>query len=372
MSAVSRGERRARLGLCGLLPMATPALAQLVAQYGAEEVWAAVLAEGSETRWGRKAAAVNLEAMHAATQACGARFVVPGDDDWPMPVAGLAVVEVNGQGGAPFGLWVRGSLPSFDGAVAMVGSRAASSYGTHVTTELAADLAGEGRCVVSGLAYGIDAAAHRGALGVDGTTVACLAGGVDVPYPAMHSRLAAALMKKGALISEQPPGSRAMKHAFLARNRLIAALSEGVILVEAALRSGARNTAAWASALGRTLMAVPGPVTSSLSATPHRLIREAQAVLVTSSRDIEELLNPLGSVRGEPEREAARPLDGLPIALRELREAVAVGEEVSAAQLSSRTGQSMMACLAGADELAEQGWLVAGDAGGWRLPGRPR
>ena len=127
MSAVSRGERRARLGLCGLLPMATPALAHLVEQYGAEEVWAAVLGEGGETRWGRKAAAVNLDGIQAATRVCGARFVVPGDDDWPERLAGLAPVEVNGQGGAPFGLWVRGTLPSFDGAVAMVGSSAVAS-----------------------------------------------------------------------------------------------------------------------------------------------------------------------------------------------------------------------------------------------------
>ncbi|MDF1489813.1 DNA-processing protein DprA [Tessaracoccus caeni] len=352
--------------------MATPALAEVVEQYGAEAVWGAVMGDGPDTRWGRKAAAVDLDGLEAATRACGARFLVPGDEDWPAHVAGLAAVEVNDQGGAPFGLWVRGQMPAFDGAVAMVGSRAASSYGTHITTELAADLAGHGRCVVSGLAYGIDAAAHRGALGVDGVTVACLAGGVDVPYPAMHTRLAEAVLRRGALISEQPPGNRAMKHAFLARNRLIAALAGGVILVEAALRSGARNTAAWASALGRPLMAVPGPVTSSLSATPHRLIREAQAVLVTSSRDVEELLSPLGSVPDAPDRAPDRPLDVLPIALRELREAVATGEEVGAAELSSRTGQPMMACLAGADELAEQGWLVAGDNGGWRLPSRPR
>lgn len=365
-------ERKARMGLCALVPMATPALAQLVEQYGAVDVWAMVCEEGQEGRWGRKAAAVDLSAVERATRACEARFLMPGDDDWPSGLAGLVSAEVGKQGGAPFGLWVRGTVPEFEGAVAMVGSRAASTYGVHVTTELASDLASEGRCIVSGLAYGIDAAAHRGALGVDGVTVACLAGGVDTPYPAMHGRLAQAVLKRGALISEQPPGSTAMKHAFLARNRLIAALGEGTILVEAALRSGARNTAAWAMALGRTLMAVPGPVTSSLSATPHRLIREAQAVLVGSARDVEELLSPLGTTAESAERDVDRPLDVLPFALRELREAVAVGEEVGAAELSARTGQPMMACLAGADELVEQGWLIDGEHGGWRLPGRPR
>lgn len=368
MTDVRAGERRARLGMCGLIPMATPALSKVVLEHGVEEVWSALREDGGSTTWGRKARAVDVDELERATVACGARFVIPGDDEWPVGLAGLSSAEVGAQGGEPFGLWVRGRLPRWEGAVAMVGSRAASSYGTHVTTELAADLAGEFRCIVSGLAYGIDAAAHRGALGVDGITVGCLAGGVDVPYPAMHARLADAVLKRGALISEQPPGSRPMKHAFLARNRLIAALSDGVILVEAALRSGARNTAAWASALGRPLMAVPGPVTSSLSVTPHRLIREAQAVLVASARDVDELLSPLGATPEAPAREDDRPLDTLAPLLRELREAVAVGEEVGAGELSARTGQPMMACLAGASELVEKGWLVDGTMGGWRLP----
>lgn len=363
-------ERRARLGLCGLVPMAVPALSRIVAEHGAQEIWRALCEDGDTTVWGRKARAVDLDGLESATAACGARFLIPGDDEWPPGMTGLASAEVGKQGGEPFGLWVRGRLPNLDGAVAIVGSRAASSYGMHITTELAADLAGEDRCIVSGLAYGIDAAAHRGALGVDGATIACLAGGVDVPYPAMHARLAEAVLRRGALISEQPPTTRALKHAFLARNRIIAGAAEGVIVVEAALRSGARNSAAWASALGRVLMAVPGPVTSSLSATPHRLIREAQAVLVASARDVRELMSPIGSLPEPILRERDRPLDMLPISLRELREAIAVGEEVDAAQLSHRTGHTMVACLGEAVELVEKGWLIEGAQGGWRLPSR--
>ncbi|HMR47983.1 MAG TPA: DNA-processing protein DprA [Arachnia sp.] len=370
MTGAQDQERRARLGLCGLVPMAVPALSKAVEEHGAQDVWHALCEDGETTTWGRKARAVDLDELERATAACGARFLIPGDEEWPPGMAGLAAVEVTKQGGAPFGLWVRGRLPDLEGAVAMVGSRAASSYGVHITTELAADLAGEDRCIVSGLAYGIDAAAHRGALGVDGATVACLAGGVDVPYPAMHTRLAEAVLRRGALISEQPPGSRAMKHAFLARNRIIAGAAEGVIVVEAALRSGARNSAAWALALGRVLMAVPGPATSSLSATPHRLIREAQAVLVASAGDVRELMSPVGSLPEPAQREPDRPLDMLPIPLRELREAIAVGEEVDAGQLSQRTGRTMVACLAGAHELVERGWLVDGARGGWCLPAR--
>lgn len=363
-------ERRARLGLCGLIPMASLPLGAVVRQYGASETWHALRQQGESTAWGRKARAVDVAELERATIACGARFLIPGDEEWPSGMAGLASAEVAGQGGEPLGLWVRGRLPSWEGAVAMVGSRAASSYGVQLTTEMAADLVGEGRCIVSGLAYGIDAAAHRGALGVDGITVACLAGGVDVTYPAMHTRLAEAVLRRGALISEQPPGARAMKHAFLARNRLIAGAAEGLVVVEAALRSGARNSAAWASALGRTLMAVPGPVTSSLSETPHRLIREAEAVLVTSARDVRELMSPLGCLPEQAQRAPATPLDALPFPLREVREAVEAGEEVSAAQLSQRTGHTMVAALAEAGELVEKGWLVEGAQGGWRLPSR--
>ena len=163
-----------------------------------------------------------------------------------------------------------------------------------------------------------------------------------------------------------------MKAAFLARNRLIAALTEGVVVVEAAARSGARNTASWSAALGRQVMAVPGPVTSSLSVTPHRLIREATATLVTSVNDVIELLSPLQPELEMPLRGADQPLDRLPERLRALREVVAPREEVTVNDLMGRTGWSVPRCLAAAEELMEMGWLEPVGETAWRLPVRKR
>src|SRR6185312_6809092 len=143
------------------------------------------------------------------------------------------------------------------------GTRASTAYGEHVAVDLAEGLCERGIAVVSGGAFGIDGAAHRGALGVDGSTVAVLAGGVDVPYPAGHSALLHRIYRAGLVVSEYPPGVRPARHRFLVRNRLVAALSGATVVVEAGLRSGAANTAAWARALGRVVCAVPGPVTSS-------------------------------------------------------------------------------------------------------------
>ncbi len=299
---------------------------------------------------------------------------MPGDDEWPGNLDLLDGVRLAGQGGPPLGLWVRGTLALQElvGAVAVVGARASTSYGNHVATEFGADLGLAGRVVVSGLAFGIDAAAHRGALSARHPTVAVLANGVDAAYPVAHSSLMEGVLARGAVISEAPPGCRPLKAAFLARNRLIAAMTEGVVVVEAAARSGARNTASWAAALGKHVMAVPGPVTSSLSVTPHRLIREATATLVTSVADVTELLSPLQPELELPLWGADQPLDRLPAQLRALREVVVPREEVTVNDLMSRTGLSVPECLAGVDELVELGWLEQAGEVGWRLPVRKR
>ena len=254
------------------------------------------------------------------------------------------------------------------GAVAVVGARASTTYGNHVATEFGADLGLAGRMVVSGLAFGIDAAAHRGALSTRHPTVAVLANGVDAAYPLAHSSLMEGVMARGAVVSEAPPGCRPLKAAFLARNRLIAALTDGVVVVEAAARSGARNTANWAGVLGRHVMAVPGPVTSSLSVTPHRLVRDGIATLVTTVADMEELLSPLQPELELPLHGKVKPLDRLPAPLRLLREAVAPREEVGLAALMARTGLSVPECMAGVGELVELGWLEEAGEAGWRLP----
>ena len=258
------------------------------------------------------------------------------------------------------------------GAVAVVGARASTTYGNHVATEFGADLGLAGRMVVSGLAFGIDAAAHRGALSTRHPTVAVLANGVDAAYPLAHSSLMEGVVARGATISEAPPGCRPLKAAFLARNRLIAALTDGVVVVEAAARSGARNTASWAAALGRQVMAVPGPVTSSLSVTPHRLVRDGMATLVTSVAEVSELLAPLQPELELPLRGQDQPLDRLPSQLRTLREVVAPKEEVNVNDLVARTGLSVPQCLASVDELVELGWLEESGETAWRLPTRKR
>ncbi len=358
------------MGLCALQPQGNPQLSELVQLHGAVEVWEAVLGRDANSPWGRRALALDVDQLVADTQRCRARFLVPGDDEWPESLGRLEGVRLGGQGDQPLGLWVRGSvsLAELVGAVAVVGARASTSYGSHVATEFGADLGLAGRVVVSGLAFGIDAAAHRGALSTRHPTVAVLANGVDAAYPLAHSSLMEGVVARGAVVSEAPPGCRPLKAAFLARNRLIAALTEGVVVVEAAARSGARNTASWASALGKHVMAVPGPVTSSLSVTPHRLIRDGTATLVTSVADVSELLSPLQPELEIPLWGAERPLDLLPARLRGLREVVAPREEVTVNDLMSRTGLSVPECLASVDELVELGWLEGVGEASWRLP----
>jgi len=220
----------------------------------------------------------------------GIRLVCPGDPEWPGQLADLGDDQ-------PYALWLRGSADlRFNclRSVAIVGSRAATAYGSYVAAEFAASVAARGLAVVSGGAFGVDAAAHRGALGADGVTVAVLACGVDTPYPAAHAELFDAIAAQGVIASEWPPGRHVTRLRFLVRNRVIAALATGTLVVEAGQRSGAVNTARHARDLHRRLMAVPGPVTSDLSAGCHQIVREWQGVLVTSAAEVIEHLSPAG------------------------------------------------------------------------------
>jgi DNA processing protein len=195
-------------------------------------------------------------------------------------------------------LWARGTADlrlTCVNSVAIVGSRAASGYGQHVAIEMAAALAENGVGVISGGAFGIDASAHRGALAADGVTVAVLAGGLEFGYPRGHGELFAAIGADGVLVSECPPDRGPTRPGFLIRNRLIAALSRGTVVVEAALRSGALNTARHARELCRPVMAVPGPVTSEQSAGCHELIRDYGAMCVTCAADVAEHIAPPGA-----------------------------------------------------------------------------
>src|SRR5580693_8750580 len=198
----------------------------------------------------------------------GGRLITPDDDEWPMlafAAFGGDAVAARPQGRAPLVLWAMGPArldETAQRAAAVVGTRAATSYGEQVAADLAAGLAEQEVAVVSGGAYGIDGAAHRAALAVEGVTVAVLAGGLDIPYPAGHSGLLHRIGCNGLLVTEYPREVRPARHRFLTRNRLVAAFAGAAVVVEAGLRSGAANTAAWARVLGRVVGAVPGPVTS--------------------------------------------------------------------------------------------------------------
>jgi DNA processing protein len=226
-----------------------------------------------------------------AFRASGIRLICPGDPEWPEQLADLGLDQ-------PYALWLRGTADlRFNclRSVAVVGSRAATAYGCYVAAEFAASVAARGWAVVSGGAFGVDASAHRGALGADGVTVAVLACGVDVPYPVGHTELFEAVAAQGVIVSEWPPGRTVSRLRFLVRNRVIAALATGTLVVEAGERSGAVNTARHARDLGRRLMAVPGPVTSDQSAGCHRIIRDWQGTLVTTAAEVIEHLSPVGA-----------------------------------------------------------------------------
>lgn len=231
-----------------------------------------------------------VAATWESAERMGARYLIPGDSEWPTQLDDLGDRR-------PLGLWVAGAgnlrLLALR-SISIVGARAATAYGEAVARETAAHLAESQWLTVSGGAFGIDAAAHRGALAAEGATACVLAGGVDVPYPRSHASLLQRIRDNGVIVSETPLGGAAMRHRFLSRNRLIAALSRATVVVEAAVRSGSRTTAREAAELRRVVMAFPGPVTSPLSAGCHALIRDGLAAIVTSPKDVVALVT--GSV----------------------------------------------------------------------------
>lgn len=285
---------RARLLLSLVAEAGDPRLVAWRERCDPAELWRTVLRGGHDVpdRWHDSAADAEraLDAVLRRADSVGARWVVPGAPAWPVALDDLDHLDGIGQvAGAPLGLWVRGGgdLASITAApVAIVGARSNTTYGAECASDIAADCADQGHAVVSGAAFGIDACAHRGALMGGGPTVAVMACGVDVDYPRPHAALLRRIAEEGLVVSEFPPGSDPQKHRFLVRNRIIAALSVGVVVVEAAERSGSLNTLNWADQLGRTTMVVPGPVTSRSSGGTHRAVRDGKAVLVTCGRDV--------------------------------------------------------------------------------------
>ncbi|MGY1915789.1 DNA-processing protein DprA [Blastococcus sp. SYSU DS0973] len=322
---------------------------------------------------------------------CQARLVVPEDDEWPAWPLHALTVAVAGEPlhhrdqsdrtrapVPPLALWVRGPArldAVTDRSVAVVGSRASSAYGEHVAAELGHQLGERGWTVVSGGAYGIDAAAHRGALAAEAPTIAVLACGVDRVYPAAHGALFARIAESGLLVSEWPPGCAPLRHRFLVRNRLIAGLTRGTVVVEAAARSGAHATAQRARRLDRPLMVVPGPVTSALSVGCHELLhdQEAGAVLVTSAAQVIEAVGGIGTDLAPPVERPTSPRDGLSDIAARVLDACPVRIGVSPERLASVAGCDVLEVLKVLPSL-ELADLVQWTGTGWRLsppPERP-
>jgi DNA protecting protein DprA len=267
-------ERSARMCLAAVVEPGHSAVAEAVAVHGAEQIWATLMAARQGMPLAERARALRPGELADRARSAGVRFVIPGDAEWPQGTTGLATCEpVNQLSGEPLGLWVAGGgdLAALTAcSLAMVGSRASTAYGDTVASDLAAELSEAGRCVVSGGAYGIDAAAHRGGLAGRTPTIAVLAGGLDRPYPGGHRPLFERIAERGVLVTELAPGEHPTRVRFLARNRLIAAITPGTVLVEAAARSGARNTVTWANVRYSTHMPTSRPTRPAIFARISR------------------------------------------------------------------------------------------------------
>jgi DNA processing protein len=390
----------ARAGLTYLAEPGDPALGALLGICTPEEILAAIKADmlpGTGPGCGDSPASraaleralgrwrIRLPKLPGAAEIAGAccggiRVVGPEDPDWPGALDQLGP-------GRPYALWLRGPADlhsTSQRAVSMVGSRAATAYGAHVAGEIAADLAERGWVIVSGGAYGIDAAAHRGALATQGITIAVLACGVDFPYPAGHAELFADIAAHGLVVSEWPPGRHPARMRFLVRNRVIASLSCGTVIVEAGDAAGALNTARHAAELGKPLMAVPGPVTSAQSAGCHRIIREWGASCVTRAADITDLLSPLSATDAQapastlgpakspgpgptsPPWDPALPYDDLDADTARVLDAFPARGGTGTSTIAVDAGVDLDTVLRCIGVLAGYGFIERGDDG-WRL-----
>lgn len=363
-------DRLARVAWSRLIEPGDERATALIGQVGPGEALRALVERQAEwlQRFVPRLAALDPHRDLDGVRRLGGRVVLPSDEEWPAGFAALSA--------PPPCLWVRGPARLDEAAVrsvAVVGARAATSYGEHVAGDLSCGMGERGFAVVSGLAYGIDGAAHRGALAAGAVSVAVVAGGVDRAYPAGHETLMARLAGSGAVVSEVPPGSAPTRGRFLQRNRLIAALSSGTVVVEAALRSGSLNTARTAALLGRPVGAVPGPVTSPGSAGCHALLRDGVAVLVTDADEVAELVGRIGDDAAEPRRGRSSPTDDLdPLAARVL-DALPVRSGRPVDRLCATAGLDPASVQTALGRLALLG-LAEREGSGWRTvrPGRPQ
>lgn len=373
MSAAEE-DRLARAGLALLTEPGDHRVAVVVAELGPRALYDDVMRQRADTKGLRDDAAARVPDCDpaglledAARQ--GLRFVVPGDEEWPVQLDDLLrVPTLQDRGGPPIGVWVRGPLrlDALADSVAVVGSRSATTYGADLAGSISAVVARAGSPVVSGAAFGIDNAAHRGALAGGGRTVAVLACGADRVYPQAHRDLIEHLAREGAVVSESPPGWAPTRIRFLSRNRLIAALTAGTVIVEAAARSGALNTANWAARLNRSLMGVPGPVTSAPSQGVHQLIRTGAATLVTSGADVLELVAPAGAHLAEEPRGRERARDRLSTRDQQVLDAVPVHDGAGTDSIARTAGVALLTVTSALQRLRTGGYVEQVE-GGWRL-----
>ena len=365
----------ARVGLSRITEPGTHSVAMAVADEGPVEVWKALRAG---RRIGAVSAALAAGAEHRAqgyepgrdvemAGRAGARLVGPGDEEWPDD-------RLTWQGSStlpppPLVLYLRGSAhlgQLVRRSAAVVGARAATAYGVHVAGELAMQLCDAGVTVFSGGAVGIDATAHHGALAsATGVTAAVLASGVDVSYPRGHDQLFEQIAGSGLLVSEWPPGCAPTRSRFLVRNRVIAALTQATVVVEAAARSGSLTTARRASELGRHLLAVPGPVTSVMSVGCHQLLREG-AVCVTSAAQVLDVIGVLSEDQAPDPRGPVMARDALSETVRAVLDAVPVRAWAGEASIARAAGVSIRTVQQVLPPLLVNG-LVDRSFEGWRL-----
>ena len=365
----SEAERLARVTLsCGVEP-GDGTTSALICQIGAVRALERSLVPKPDSLLAERLASIDPVRQLEQAARCGIRFLVPGDPEWPTELDHLDdAAGDDGFGGTPPGLWVKGPMPltALDPAVAVVGSRAASVYGVEMTRMLCDHLATAGAAVVSGGARGIDFVAHDAALRAGGATVAVLACGVDRVYPAENRPLLQHLGSELAVVSEQPPGSAPTRRRFLARNRLIAALTTGTVIVEAALRSGALNTAGWAELLSRPVMCVPGPVTSYTSQGVNNWVRQGRGTVVTHGSEILELIGRAGEHLVEEPRGEERPRDALTRVEQQVLEWVPVSTPAEVDSIATHSSLHVRETVGALRRLRAKRFVLLED-GGWRL-----
>lgn len=314
--AQTKDEETARIALALFAEPGDPVTGRFIQRVGAVETVRLLASDDAVPVLSKEAAALwrkhfrpdqqpnALRDVLRATENLGLTIVVPGAHGFPASLNDLGER-------VPYLLWAKGAVSLLAGEMAsrfsITGSRAATSYGEHVAGEIASDLTSQEKVLVSGGAYGIDASVHRATLAAGGRTVAVMASGLDRLYPAGNRDLLERIGDLGLLVSEQPPGAVPTRGRFIARARLVAALSGSTTIVEAAWRSGALAVAHQANELGRVVGAVPGPVTSAASAGTHRLLQEGAASLVTDATDLVALLNRVQALSPAPSA-LSRPL----------------------------------------------------------------